>query len=276
MVDLLLFIYNKDLWIGRVFAWLCLNLLKDVSMLKNIGKLSTVVSLSMAAHFASASVVPVDLTGWVSEGSGNWTVAADNNSVFQSQNGQPTVFFESGTTSQGQALSGQITVETTGDDDFIGFVLGYSTGELSSGDFWLIDWKQGDQGTALVGLSLSYVGTGAIGSDFWSHSAPVNELQRASNLGSTGWADNTTYDFDLVFTSSLIQVYVDDVLEINYSGVFSDGAFGFYNYSQGSVRYAGLTTQDSNNFTEASAPGSLLVFTLAMFSLYQRRKIYAK
>lgn len=245
-------------------------------MLKVMGKLSLAASLLVGAQSVTAAVIPVDLTGWTSEGSGSWTVATDNNSVFQSQNGNPTVFFESGTTSHGQALSGQIEVQTTGDDDFIGFVLGYSTGELNSGDFWLIDWKQGDQSTAVDGLSLSYVGAGASTNDFWSHSGAVTELQRATNLGSTGWADNTIYNFDLVFTDSLIQVYVDDVLEINYAGTFTDGAFGFYNYSQGSVRYAGLTTQDSNNFTEASAPGSLLLFSLAMLSLYQRRKMNSK
>ena len=85
-------------------------------MLKTMGKLSLVASLLVAAQSVTAAVIPVDLSGWASEGSGNWTVAGDNNSVFQSQNGQPTVFFEPGTTSQGEALSGQITVETTGDD----------------------------------------------------------------------------------------------------------------------------------------------------------------
>ena len=245
-------------------------------MLKTMGKLSLVASLLVAAQSVTVAVIPVDLSGWASEGSGNWTVAGDNNSVFQSQNGQPTVFFEPGTTSQGEALSGQITVETTGDDDFIGFVLGYSSGELSSGDFWLIDWKQNDQGSAFDGLSLSYVGAGAVGTDYWEHSGAVSELQRAANLGSTGWADQVTYEFDLVFTNDLIQVYVDDVLEINYSGTFSDGAFGFYNYSQGSVSYAGLTTQSSNDFIPASAPGMFLLFSLSFLGLCQRCKYRAK
>jgi hypothetical protein len=194
----------------------------------------------------SAGAATVDLTTWDgAEGGGSWTVQSGNDAVLQTANGLPTVFY-SGSDSQGLALSGEITVQTAFDDDYVGFVLGYNTGDLlsSSADYLLIDWKQGDQsylGQGLEGLAISRV-TGILSeADAWPHTGTVEELDRATNLGSTGWADNTTYMFDLIFTANAVQVFVNDILELSVTGTFSDGSFGFYNYSQGGVLYAGLT-----------------------------------
>lgn len=198
---------------------------------------------------SAAQAAPTDLSTWTAEGPGNWVRAGDNNSVNQTVNGSPTVFY-SDFNGQGRSLSGTIRVNTTSDDDFIGFVLGYDAGELAAGstDFLLIDWKQANQGsyggTALEGLAISRV-TGGLpdASGAWWHdsSAGVTELARASSLGSTGWADNTTYTFDIQFTSSNVKVFVDNVLQLNVNGSFSDGRFGFYNYSQENVTYAGIS-----------------------------------
>lgn len=244
--------------------------------------------LPIVAHAA-----PVDLTGWTENGykgtnAGRWTVQPGNDSVKQSINGQPTVFFEPGSNAQGTSLSGTIEVQTTSDDDFIGFFLGYQDGELNStnADFWLVDWKQATQGAGdgvgKVGLSLSHV-TGDIANEpiasasFWSHSNIVNEVQRATNLGSTGWADNTLYTFDLTFTEDLIEVFVDGTKEISYAGSFNDGAFGFYNYSQRLVEYAGITedvlppkTTPSPIPLPASLP--LLLAGIGALGLQRRRK----
>ncbi len=205
-----------------------------------------IFSLSLAA---SANAGNVDLSSWTAEGSGNWSLQPGNNAVKQLVNTSAPTVFHNNVNSQGQNLAGEITVQTTGDDDFIGFVLGYNAGDLSnaSSDYLLIDWKQNNQGafggTALAGLSISRV-TDVLpnGAGAWLHSNAhgVEELQRATTLGSTGWLDNTTYTFDLTFTSSLVEVFVNDVKELSISGSFNDGAFGFYNYSQSNVLYAGL------------------------------------
>lgn len=55
-------------------------------------------------------------------------VQPGNDSVLQTTNGNPTVFFEAGSNTQGTALAGQITPNSNWDDDFIGFVLGYQSG----------------------------------------------------------------------------------------------------------------------------------------------------
>ena len=224
---------------------------------------------------ANASLIPVDLSTWSSEGAGTWNTAPDNNSVLQSQNGAPTVFFESGTNAQGTQLSGTISVGSSTDDDFIGFVLGFQSGELSGGgEFYLVDWKKNDQnfgGLGRRGLSLSHVTTPLAESNYWTHTGGVTEVQRAANLGSTGWANFITYNFDLVFTDTLIQVYVEDILEINYAGNFSDGAFGFYNYSQNNVTYAGLTTRQAPNVS-VPEPSTLMIFLGSLLGVALGRK----
>ena len=203
---------------------------------------------ALCAGFGAANAAPVDLSTWQVAGTGTWNLAADNNSVKQTVNGNPTIFFN-GNNSQGLALSGQITVETGSDDDFIGFVLGYNSGDLNNpnADYILIDWKQGNQTffgcQGKRGLSVSHVSGQLANNDgAWCHNPGnnVTELQRAANLGDTGWADNTTYDFQLTFTETVIQVFVNGVLEINIAGNFANGSFGFYNYSQANVRYAGI------------------------------------
>jgi Thrombospondin C-terminal region/PEP-CTERM motif len=211
------------------------------------------------------SATPVDLSTWTAEGgSSNWNVQTGNDSVLQTVNGAPTVFFDpNATSSQGKALSGEIKVTTTLDDDFIGFVLGYNSGEILSetADFFLIDWKQGNQGNASRGLSISHVTNGK--GDYWEHTDGVSEILRAENLGDTGWSDKTSYQFDLVFTDSLIEVIVNQITEISIRpddvpglNAFSDGAFGFYNYSQANVLYSAITETDCSVTPNDPACGS--------------------
>lgn len=222
-----------------------------------------------AALPAAASAASVDLSGWMenglrgNNGAGDWEVQGTNNdSVLQKINGTPTVFFDPTGGAQGKALKGTIKVETTGDDDFVGFVLGYSDGEMNStnADFWLIDWKQGTQNvsgedTGWAGLALSHVTgnisatTGSYGG-FWGHTGVVNEVQRGASLGATGWADLTEYSFDIEFTANLIKVKVNGSTELElssatYGSLFTNGGFGFYNSSQDKVRYAGITEEQA-------------------------------
>ena len=92
--------------------------------------------------------VPVDLSSWQVDGAGNWTLQSNpepNDTAFQSLNSIPTVLFN-GVNSQGTALSGTIQVLSSGgDDDFVGFVLGYDDEDLfgtnSTTDYILLDWK---------------------------------------------------------------------------------------------------------------------------------------
>lgn len=210
----------------------------------------------------------------------NLNLQPGNHSVLQTINGQPTVFFEDGTNARNTAISGEITVKTSSDDDFIGFVLGYQNDELrsASADYWLIDWKQGNQTSggsfAPAGLALSHVTDGTVENSFWGHFGGVNEIARATTLGSTGWVDFTTYDFNIVHTASLIEVKVNGVVELSVSNVdagvteFGDGAYGFYNYSQSNVEYAGITQVVVPSVPE---PSTLAIFALSFMGLLLKK-----
>ena len=206
-----------------------------------------VAAAAAALTAGAAHAAPTNLSTWTLEGDGNWVVAADQNSVTQTQNVNPGVYY-SDFNSIGRSLSGTIKVNTTGDDDFIGFVVGFNPGDMTDGasDFLLIDWKQGTQGSfgcnADAGLAVSRVSTGlANNRGAWCHDANgVTELTRATGLGATGWTDNQTYTFDIEYTATNLKVFVDGALQVNLAGTFSDGRFGFYNYSQANVTYAGI------------------------------------
>jgi MYXO-CTERM domain-containing protein len=209
-----------------------------------------------ATPVQAAVMVPVDLSSWLIDGAGNWTLQSQsepNDSVFQSLNSRPTMFFNN-MNSQGTQLSGAIEVQSSSDDDFVGLVLGYDDNDLFGSNpttnYVLVDWKQITQEGWEAGMAISRV-TGAIdaggtdtSADAWLHVGNVTFLERAATLGSTGWADNTQYQFDVEFLPTNIKVFVDGVKQFDINGTFENGAFGFYNFSQESVLYAGITTAD--------------------------------
>jgi PKD repeat protein len=207
----------------------------------------------------------VDLNTWTEEtpaGSGAaWTVSPSGDSVNQSVNAY-TTFYYSDFDALGNPLSGTIRVDSSGgDDDYIGFAIGFEPGDTTdpSADYLLVDWKKGDQyygaGLGYAGLAASRVTGAVVDTDFWAHTGVVSELARGSNLGSTGWAHNVTYDFQFELTATHLRVYVDGVLEIDVAhggGTdLTDGRLAFYNFSQASVDY-GAIKSDSISGVEAS------------------------
>jgi len=202
----------------------------------------------------------VNLDLWEEEsfGASSWVVQ-EGTSVVQTINGEPT-FFHSPFNAFNSQFGGKIIVETSGDDDFIGFALGFQPGDTENPDanYLLIDWKQSDQnfnwggnnspgGNAQAGLAVSRINGIPDFDELWQHEdldpnndGGVTELARGITLGNTGWDDNTEYEFEFVFTQNNLKVFVDGNLEIDIDGDFSDGRFAFYNFSQGQVRYSGF------------------------------------
>ncbi|MEQ9409962.1 MAG: PEP-CTERM sorting domain-containing protein [Fuerstiella sp.] len=225
-------------------------------------KLVTTLVFAIAA--SGTSRASVDLNTWTEEtygGGATWTVSGGGTSVLQSQNGDPTMFY-SDFNAQGTDVRGKIKVETSGDDDFIGFALGFNPGDSTStaADYLLVDWKKANQfwdfggatpgGTGYEGLAVSRVTGTPTYNEFWQHanhaantSGGLNELARGATLGSTGWVTNTEYEFRFIFTPTNLQVFVDDVLQMNVSGAFADGRMAFYNFSQSTVRYSAFTVE---------------------------------
>lgn len=215
-------------------------------------RLGAAALLAAGVTGSAAQAAPVSLTGWTAETYNNqtnyWTIAPGGASVTYGANGYPSVL-----TGGGDVLGSQISFDISvssaygGDDDYIGFVLGFDPGGVNgtaSSDYLLVDWKRGTQGSgstlARRGIALSQVGDALSTNDYWAHSGGVNELARAATLGDTGWAISTTYSFDVSYTANRVQIWVNDVLQFDLGGNFSSGTFGFYNYSQQAVRYGTL------------------------------------
>lgn len=233
---------------------------------------------------AQAQFTEVLLNEWTAE-RGSWTVATDKKSVKQTVNGPP-VFFYSPFEVIGSTMQGKISVETTGDDDFVGFALGFNPGDSwnENADYLLVDWKQLDQthdftpspgfegagctpGTAAKkGLAVSRVFGTATVDELWGHrnlvgscadlDSGVEELQRGATLHSTGWKDwvyprYVTYTFRFEMTSTSLKVYVaeedkPETKEIDITGTFSNGRLAFYNFSQAGVKYSGYEAVINN------------------------------
>jgi len=152
------------------------------------------------------------------------------------------------------------------DDDIAGFVLGYQTGEFTaaSAEYWLLSWTAGTNGSSTPGLSLQHVvGEVLSSTSLINGLGPVQSVTAAMTLGSTGWARDTTYAFDVKFRPDSLDVTVDGVLQFSETGVFSDGAFGFYNLSQSEVTY----TADISPAAPVPVPASLLLLLAGLGGL---------
>ncbi len=212
--------------------------------------------------------IDFDLRNWEDFGpGGTWTVAPDGSQVVQEQNGEP-FFFVSPETVINQTIRGTFEVETTGDDDIVGFVFGYTAPGASDPfdyDFVVLSWKQADQGgfggcTSPAGFTLTRVDgqlsetpDERVNSDFvldtlWCHEQ-INDDPRAEVLATAwdpegGWEDNTEYSFELTYTSTNFRLVLDGQTVMDVDGAYPTGRFGFYNYSQSDARYSGFTQEE--------------------------------
>lgn len=258
-------------------------------MSKLLNYIITTVFLGFASA-AFAMPVPIDLNAFVQEGpagNGNWVVAVDGNSVNQTFNGRPTAFVSPNNffNTQFQGSFGA----SSSDDDWMGFVFGFDADDTTP--FFLLDWKRGQQGSSAPGFTLAEVSGGFNSIPFNNHNvdAPGYDVL-ATNLG-TGWANNTTYDFTLEYTETLIKVDVAGgafglgQTVINHATMGNTtGRFGFYNHSQANVTYQGFTQTVAPTFCElnptdpqcvsgvpAPAPVGLLAIGLMALGLSRKR-----
>lgn len=235
--------------------------------------------LAGAAAAAGAAEVPIDLNTWSKKGApgnGTWTVSAGGATVTQSINGDPT-FFVGPDSFINTVLRGKIRVATTGDDDLIGFVMGYKApaGTGNDMDFVLFDWKQTNQAsggfTAFEGFALSRV-NGTITNyipGFWGRTDSAGFDNLATNYGTTlGWVDNTEYTFAITYMADRVTVdvsggvYATPTTVLDVAGTFPEGQFGFYNYSQASVVYSGFTIEQLP--PPIPEPGTLALMTAGL------------
>lgn len=216
--------------------------------------LAAAVVTLLTASSALAQNPPIDLNLWTVEdinGAGPWNIDAPR----QFANSTNTINTDCSVLySDFQALGYldfRLDVDPTGgDDDLIGFVLGWNPGDSANttADYILVDWKKVTQtyqnwGTAPVGLALSHVvgpfarGYGGGPIDLWSHTGVCTELARGAVYGQQGWVHGTRYNFRVLFTPASVDVWVNGQHEFQVTGTFNIGRFGCYNYSQSKMEF---------------------------------------
>lgn len=257
-------------------------------------RLLIAAGLSLASLSAAAD--PIDLSSWTEltldfpggQPSGNWVLESGNEAVTQTVNADPS-FFLNNINQTDFNIQGSWEVQTTGDDDYMGFVFGYQ----NSSNFYLFDWKQGSQGYgsayANEGMSIKKF-TGSTGNgltdlslnEFWSNNVGVGNsfgdmtVLATNHSSSAGWADNTVYDFNLDFLENPNEISITvtqgattlwDVTVID--STFSSGEFGFYNFSQSTVRYAGF---EQTGGVVVPEPSALILLGFGMLGLGLKRR----
>ncbi len=226
-----------------------------------LGLITLILVLSKVTQAAS-----VNLNTWNSESfptippfsNASWTIENNGSSATQNNNSQPTLLY-SDFNALGSVVSGTVRVNSSTDNDYFGFAVGFLPGDSNNNNanYLLIDWKKETQtfnfgspsdtpgSTANIGLAVSLVTGTPTADEFWGHTNFLSnqnggllELQRATNLGSTGWELNTEYEFIIDIDPNNLEIFVDGTKEIDITGNFSDGRFAFYNFSQGNVNFA--------------------------------------
>jgi len=208
-----------------------------------------------------ATETPIDLSAWTEytldipggQSAGNWAVSADNTTVVQTINADPSFFLNTEDRPE-YTINGTWNVIQSSDDDFIGFTFGYQ----DAAHCYIMDWKQayqsGTYATAQEGFSIKKFEASGVGdlahADFWASSGTEYSTILASNWGSgLGWDDYTEYTFNLVFAPGQFTVTVSEGETVLWhvtvdDATYASGQFGFYNSSQANVRYSGFVINE--------------------------------
>jgi len=223
-----------------------------------VRKLILVVVAASSFFSIQASAESENLSNWLVDGDGLWSYNDESNSWYQGKNtAYSTFLYDPSSAALGKAITGQIEIDQNGDDDNIGFALGYEAGDAtnSNADYWLVSWRAGAQGSWNSGLSLWHV-TGALNS--YDLEDPVNHpalefVAEGETLGQTKWETGVDYTFDVTYNTDSLGVFVQDQLQFGFTaqdvGVesFEEGGFAFFNFSQDKVNYKNVQYDDIKN-----------------------------
>lgn len=216
----------------------------------------------------------IDFNSWTQEGSlstGQWNVSTGGNSVEQNLNNASTWF-----TSQNDffnvMIQGSIQVNTSTDDDLVGFVFGYqnpigalTTPSSTTIKSFFFDWKQASQSFVGMQCNEGYAlyevdglfdftntvsfGSGIVYPEFWERvNSPILNVLDTDYGNNKGWNDFQLYDFQLKYTADSIVIWIDGLRIFEESGCYEPGKFGFYNNSQDQAIYSNFSYEYEYDF----------------------------
>ncbi|WP_428263062.1 hypothetical protein [Haliangium sp.] len=179
----------------------------------------------------------------------DWSRSEDAFTVVQSDNPSPSVYATTLPANDIGEITLTMQVEDDDDNDYVGLVLGFESGELESDDasFLLIDWRRQDQDKfngvpARRGMAVSLVTGKTSVTDLAAHRGSVRELARAEDFSDAGWSFDDVYTWTLTYSADHLHVAVNgdtqfDLRALDLDVNFPEGTLGFYNFSQRNVTY---------------------------------------
>ncbi|MFP4015681.1 MAG: putative Ig domain-containing protein, partial [Halanaerobiales bacterium] len=198
----------------------------------------------------------MDLSGWEvityddwnyeANPSPNWIIDEETNTARQTLNANASILLSDFDLSN-HIMEGTWRVDSSADDDFMGFVFAYQ----NENQYYLFDWKQTSQsypdyGYAKAGMSVKVVNTGSppLANDLWE-SEGNGERVKVLYHNDISYEDFTDYHFSLHFKSGSFTITVKegekvlDIINIE-DDTYTSGKFGFYNFSQEQLIYQGF------------------------------------
>ena len=169
----------------------------------------------------------------------SWVVSSDGRVLTQGTNSAAGIFVST-LPAVGVTAEFTIGVTSTTDNDWIGWAVGYQSGDVTNpnAEWILFDWTFGNA----TGLVMSRIEGAANEIDFWGHTSTTNtasitEISRGLTLGNTGWTQGVNHHIEMTYTTTHVEVYVDGVLQFDETGFFPPGNFAFYTHSQDNNRF---------------------------------------
>ena len=253
------------------------------------------LSLLLFGTSSFAQAAPVDLTSWTpltlnfpgAQPAGTWTLGGGNTFVTQTTNADPSMYLNNLNQTDYTIEGSWEVLSGAGDDDFMGFVFGYQ----NSSSFYLFDWKKTAQpfysAANVEGMTIKlYDGSGTDGlvdlslREFWENTTDFDDMSilATNHSGTAGWGHGISYDFKLVFNvvagefTIVVKQGATELWNVTVvDSTFTAGQFGFYNFSQQNVKYAGFT-QEGGVIVDTPEPGMLGLLGFGLLGLYSLRR----
>ena len=207
---------------------------------------------------------PLLLNGWdtvdayINTAAGStpsWRYSEDRREVVQRGNSYPQVLL-SPEDSKNRVFRGTVRVNTTSDDDFLGFVFGWT----DPNSLYLLRHARLSlplfRGFYLYRVDLDGELLRSPGPDFFPAQGSFANPGESLFFRDIPWAPLTDYEYTIAHLSGVIAIQVRAGYEIIASFVVEDdafegGKFGFFNSSQDATQFSYFTTQElsSNQFT---------------------------